>query len=239
ESVVLTGDENLLDVTLTLHYVVADPAAYLFHLSDPETVLRVMTESVLRELAGQRAVDDLLTTCRAQFEQQAARSIQQHLDLLSAGIQVRSVCLQDVHPPMEVVAAYRDVASAMEEKGKAVNQAEAYRLQEVPLARGEAVRSLREAEGYTLDRANRSAGDAEKFVQTASARRAGPQVTDIRLYLETVEQVLSGPRKFIVDRRANGRRQLLLLDGKDGLVNLDALSPAAFAPAQPEIPPEH
>ncbi|NCO93453.1 MAG: hypothetical protein GW880_19250 [Armatimonadetes bacterium] len=138
------------------------------------------------------------------------------LDRYRCGVRVHRFHLQDVHPPIEVVDAYRDVASAYEEKTTLVNQAEAYRNEQLPLARGKANQERIGAQGYAVDRTNRAAGDAARFRQFSEAYETNPQVGRIRLHLEAVDETLADKRKVILDKHGGGRRQLYLLDN-DGL----------------------
>src|SRR5205823_6910385 len=153
------------------------------------------------------------------------------------GLEVLGARLQEIHPPQEVVAAYRDVSSAAEEKATAINEAEAYRNETVPLARGQAASDVAGAGGYTVDRIRRAAGDGGRFALSVDAYRRGPEVNAERLYLEAVEQALAGPGKFVMDTRGGGRRQMWLSDGQ--LFGLPGLPLPAPAPeAAPASPPQ-
>lgn len=231
ESLLLTGDEYLLDANLTVQYRVSDPARFLFGNRQSEEALRRAAEAALRRAAERTTLEAMLTTGRAPLEAAIAAETQSACDRLATGIQVVSVRLQDVHPPQEVVAAYRDVSSAAEEKATAINQAEAYRNETIPLARGEAAQNVAAAGGYTFDRIRRAQGDGDRFNQTVAGYRRGPQANATRLYLETVEQALAGPGKFIMDPRGGGRRQMWLGESAPPAVPL----PPAPAPEPPVI----
>ncbi len=153
----------------------------------------------------------MLTTGRKTIESQARELLQQRLDAYMTGVHVLQVRLEDVHPSLEVVDAFREVSGAFEEKNRLINEAEGYRNEQLALARGNAQALLRNAASYQLGRTNRAAGDASRFALTEAAFRGAPQATEHRLYLETMEAVLPGKRKLIVDK-SQGKRHLLLLE---------------------------
>ena len=171
-------------------------------------------------------LDDLLTVGRQGIEQRARNELQCRLDRYAAGIEVLRVKLQDVHPSLEVVDAFRDVSGAYEEKNRLVNEAEGYRNEQVALARGNAKASLQAATAYNLGRINRADGDASRFTAREQSFRAAPGPTETRLYLETMEQVLPGKKKLILDP-SKGRRHLLMVE--DG-VTLGPASAPLIAP---------
>jgi regulator of protease activity HflC (stomatin/prohibitin superfamily) len=163
---------------------------------------------------------------RPELEASARELLQQRLDLYRAGAEVLHVKLLDVHPSVEVVDAYRDVSGAFEEKNRLINEAEAYRNEQVALARGRAAARVLEAKGYSLGLRNRAAGDASRFMQSEAAFRAAPGPTETRLYLETMEQILPGKNKMIVDS-TKARRQLWLVEqGLGGFALPRGISPA-------------
>jgi HflK protein len=199
-------------VNAVVQYALSSPDEFLFSTTDPTNALRTTAESALRLLIGQNSLDAVLTTGRLSIEQQAKELTQRSLDQYHSGLRIIAVQLQDVHPSVEVVDAFRNVSSAFEEKNKLINQAEAYRNEQLELARGQALARLAEAAGYTTDRANRATGDAQRFKQAVEAFKAAPGVTETRLYLETIEQVLAGKKKLIVDASKFGKRQMFLFD---------------------------
>jgi HflK protein len=211
ESSMLTGDQNMIELNATVHYAVARPDAFLFGVMDGESVVRAAAESALQSIITTTPLDDVLTTGRGTIERRALADLQHRVDRYDAGVTVLEVKLQDVHPAQGVVDAFREVSAALEEKNRTINTAEAYRNEQVPLARGRAVAMIANASGYTAGRNNRAEGDAMRFDQRESAYRAAPGPTETRLYLETMERVLPGKRKFIVDS-GKARRQLLLLE---------------------------
>jgi HflK protein len=165
----------------------------------------------MQSIATATPLDNVLTTGRQEIEHRAERDLQARLDKYAAGIQVLRVKLQDVHPSLEVVDAFREVSGAYEEKNRLINEAEGYRNEMVAVARGNARARVQNANAYTLGRRNRAEGDASRFVQREAAYRAAPGPTETRLYLETIDQVLPGKKKLIVDK-TKARRHLLLLD---------------------------
>jgi membrane protease subunit HflK len=205
----------MIEMNAAVHYRLSRPEDYLYGHTDPEAALRAAAESVLHEATNGQPIDTLVTTGRAEVERAARAKLQRVLDRYNTGVEVLQVRLLDVHPSLEVVSAFRDVAGASEEKNRVINEAEGYRNERVALARGNAQALLQSAQAYSIGRKNRSQGDASKFVQTEQAYRtaAGPNHT--RLYLETLEQVLPGKRKIIMDS-SKGRRHLLLAD--DGVL---------------------
>jgi Cu+-exporting ATPase len=219
ESLMLTGDENLIEVNAVVQYAVSSPDDYLFATTDPPNVVRTAAEEALRRLIGSRQLDAVLTTGRTEIEQQAKELAQSSLDAYHSGLKVIAVQLQDVHPSVEVVDAFRSVSSAFEEKSKLINQAEAYRSEQLELARGQALKALAEAAGYTTDRANRAHGDASRFTQAEEAFKRAPGVTETRLYLETIESVLAGRKKMIIDGSKFGKRQMLFVDPQGIQIN--------------------
>lgn len=223
ESLLLSGDQNMTEVTATVHFRLKQPDDFLFRLADGESAVRAATESALQSVLASTALDTALTTNRRGLEQQARQSIEQRLARYQAGIEVLQVKLLDVHPSLEVVDAFREVAGAAEEKSRLINEAQAYANDVVPKARGEALARLEAGRGYRGGRVNRASGDAARFTQAEEAYRTGPAVTEARLYLETMEQVLPGRKKLIVDPN-RGRRHLFLLE--DGV----EIGPAGAGP---------
>jgi membrane protease subunit HflK len=234
EADVWTGDHKLVDVTLVVHYRIASPLAAPFQLGQSledgqskwDTTVRAAAESSLRATMSRRRADDILSENRAAIETEILELTQFLLTGYKAGIEVTAVCLGDVHPPLEVVPDYRDVAKAMGEKEAKINEAQADANETEALAQGQASERETEAEAFAVDREERAAGQAERFAKVAEARAAAPELTKLRLYLETIEQALAGRRKIILDRAAGRGRRLLYL-GRKGLW-------AAPPPAPPE-----
>jgi membrane protease subunit HflK len=230
----VSGDQNMTELTATVHYRLARPDDYLFRHLDGEATVRAATESVIQSVITSTPLDEALTTDRRPIEQRIHNLLQARLDQYQTGIELLHVKLLDVHPSLEVVDAFRDVSGAFEEKNRLINEAEGYRNEQIALARGNAAARLRTAQGYSFGRKNRAAGDAGRFTQAEAAFRSSPGPTETRLYLETMEQVLPGRRKMIVDSRG-GRRHLYLIE--DGVEIAPGNAPM-IAPPQPRIPIE-
>jgi modulator of FtsH protease HflK len=232
ESLMLTGDQNMIELTATVHYNLSRPDDFIFKQLDGDITMRTIAESVLQTLTSKTPLDNILTTGRNAMEAEALANMQRRADKYGAGIRVLEVKLQDVHPSLEVVDAFREVSGAYEEKNRLINEAEGYRNEQVALARGNAKAKLQNANAYSLGRVNRAEGDAGHFTMWEQQFRAQPGVNETRLYLETMEQVLPGRKKLIVDTK-NGRRHLVLLD--DGV----EISPPAMMPVvAPQRPRE-
>ena len=220
ESLLLTGDQNIIELNAAVHYDVQRADEYLFRQIDADATLREAAESVVHGIAATTPMDELLTTERRAIEERARIELQRRADKYQTGIRVIQFKLEDVHPSREVVGAFRDVSAAFEEKNRIVNEAEGYRNEQVSLARGNAAAQLRNAAAYAAGRTNRAEGDASRFISHEEAFRTAPGPTETRLYLETMEQVLTGRKKVIVDA-GKGRRHLMLLD--DGVEIAPAL----------------
>ena len=222
ESSVLTGDEGLADVTMTVQYRVVDPFAALVHVGRTESdgaskwdrLVRIYAESEMRSVLTGQPADDLLSTGRRQIEQAIFARLQSEMRRSGTGFSVESVSLGDVHPPLAVVPAFREVAAAQEEKEAAVNDAEAYQFETEALAEGVAAQKKLDAEGFSTEKTTKASGEAERFVEIAQAHQAGRDVNELRLHLETVEQMLAGRRKIIVDHPNSGTRRQLYLGPK-------------------------
>jgi HflK protein len=212
EALMLTGDQNMIELNATVHYDLPRPGDFLFSQLDGEATVRAAAESAIGIVVASASLDDVLTTGRAAIEQRARQELQTRLDRYAAGIRVIGVRLQDVHPSLEVVDAFRDVSGAYEEKNRLINEAEGYRNEQIALARGNGRARLENAKAFTLGRVNRAQGDADRFNQREGAYRSAPATTETRLYLETIEQVLPGKKKLIVDHTASPRRLFLMED---------------------------
>ena len=218
ESLMLTGDENIVDAEMIVQYKIKDPVAYLFNIVEPELTVREAAEASLRTVVGRNKIDETLTTGKFKIQEGTKIQLQHILDKYESGIHVVAVQLQDVSPPKEVIGAFKDVASAKEDKNRMVNQAEGYRNDIIPKARGEAEAMIRDAEGFRESRIKRSEGDAAKFTTILKEYRKAKSITQKRLYLETMEKVLPGIEKIIVPDK-NGGNLLNLLNlnpGKGG-----------------------
>ena len=218
ESLMLTGDENIVDAEMIVQYKIKDPVAYLFNIVEPELTVRQAAEASLRTVVGRNKIDETLTTGKFKIQEETKIQLQLILDKYDSGIHVVAVQLQDVSPPKEVIGAFKDVASAKEDKNRMINQAEGYRNNVIPIARGEAEAMIRDAEGFKQARIKRSEGDAVKFTTILREYRKAKSITQKRLYLETMERVLPNIEKIIIpDKNSGNMLNLLNLNpGKGG-----------------------
>jgi len=215
EALRLTGDENMVDVNVVVLYRVTDARAYLYRIAGITDYVLLNAESMLAQLAAGLTLDGLLTLHREDLELEMARVLRSYLEENPAGVEIVGVRLQDMHPPLEVVSSFRDVASAREDKSTMINEAHAYANEVVPQARGDAERQVREAEGYRRERVERARGDADRIVAMARAYKEGPEVTRTRLYIETMEEILAGIEKFIVSANVELRGYDIRVFDKD------------------------
>jgi len=210
ESLMLTGDENIVDAEMIVQYKIKDPVAYLFRIVGPELTVREAAEASLRTVVGRNKIDETLTTGKFTIQEETKNQLQLILDNYNSGIHVVAVQLQDVSPPKEVIGAFKDVASAKEDKNRMINQAEGYRNDVIPKARGEAEAMIRDAEGFKEARIKRAEGDAVKFTTILKEYRKAKNITEKRLYLETMEKVLPDIEKIIVPEKNSGNMLNLL-----------------------------
>ncbi len=212
ESLMLTGDLNVVEVTWIVQFKVKDPLKLLFNLSDPRKVMRDAAEVVMRQVIGDSSVTEALITRRIDINLEVQRELQEILDSYETGLQIETVKLQDVNPPDEVKPSFNEVNEAKQEKEKVINQSWESYNKTVPKARGEAERTIREAEGYALERVNQAKGDAAKFQATWDAYKEAKDVTRKRLYLETLEEILPKAGKvYVMDPKGTGILPLLKL----------------------------
>jgi membrane protease subunit HflK len=238
EAEMWVGDENLVDVNFVIHYRLSDPVAAMFQLGPQlssggdkwETVVRAAAESAFRVEMARRPADDLLESKRQEVADAVLKRARRMLESYNVGLELLDVCLRDVHPPEDVVGAFREVSSAMEEKEAQINEAEAYQYQTEALARGQAAGQIAQAEGLATDRTERAVAGAARFVAIAAAYARSPEVTRLRWYLQTVETALAGRRKVILDAAAQGTRRMLYL-GRKGLGAPAAAAPLVAEPA--------
>ncbi len=209
ESLMLTGDLNVLKVSWTTQYRIGDPEAYLFKVEKVTQTFRAMNEAVMRSIVGDRSVNEVLTVGRAEIATEVEQRLQELCNQYETGIRIDQVVLQDVAPPREVEDSFNEVNQAQQERERMINEARRDYNKAVPRARGEAERMIQEAQGYAADRVNRSQGDAAAFREVLEAYRRAPEVTRRRIYLETMQAALP-----------QVERKVLLDDGLDGILPL-------------------
>ncbi len=199
ESLMLTGDENIIDIDFVVLWRVNDAGKFLYEIRDPENTIKKVAESAMREIIGRTKIQQALTEARAQIEQDTKALMQQMLDDYESGIAINDVQLQQVDPPSPVVDAFDDVQRARADKERLRNEAEAYRNDILPRARGESEKVIQEAEAYREEVINRATGDADRFSAVYKAYAADKDVTAKRIYIETLEGILKNTQKIIID----------------------------------------
>lgn len=205
ESLMLTGDLNAAEVEWIVQYRIKDAYQFLFRVRNARSTFRDMNEAVMREIVGDRTVNEVLTVGRQEVADAVSQMLQDLCDQYELGIKIEQVVLQDVTPPDPVKPAFNEVNEAQQEKEKLINQALAEYNQVIPKARGEALRKIEEAKGYALERVNSAKGEAAKFNSVYREYIKAKQVTRQRIYLETMNDVLQKVgRKLITDERATG-----------------------------------
>jgi modulator of FtsH protease HflK len=209
ESLMLTGDENIVDVNFTVFWNVKDASAYLFSMRNPgnnpdaNANVKAVAESAMREVVGQNDIQPILTKRREEISEAVKGLIQRTLDSYNSGIQITQVTLQKVDAPSEVIAAFSDVQAARIDQERARNEAETYANKIVPEARGEYQQILQAAQGYREQAVAEARGRTERFLKVYEEYQKAPDVTRRRIYLETLERVLGGMDKIIIDEKAN------------------------------------
>ena len=215
ESLMLTKDENMVDVKLAVQYKIADAQAYLFNVFNPELTLSHVVQSVIRQVVGDNTMDHVLTTGREQVAQEVKSHSQNLLNEYNTGLLITAVTMQDAQPPVQVKAAFDDVVKAREDEQRYINEAKAYANDIVPKARGASQRIIAEAEAYKSQIVSKSEGEAYRFTKILTEYLKAPVVTKERLYRETLEEVLGSTSKVIVDSNSNSLMYLPI----DQLIN--------------------
>jgi membrane protease subunit HflK len=212
EASMLTQDENIVDVKLAVQYKVKSPADYLFHDRDPEITIRDATESSIREVVGKSKMDFVLKEGRSEVAARTKELLQAILDRYNNGLLVTSVNLQDAQPPEQVQEAFFDAIRAREDEDRLINEAEAYSNEVIPKARGGAARITEDANAYKAKIVATAQGDVSRFSQILQAYEKAPEVTRKRMYLETLESVMSNTSKVLVDVEKGSNLLYLPLD---------------------------
>jgi membrane protease subunit HflK len=202
ESLMLTGDENIVDINFVLLWQIKDAGNFLFNIRDPEQTVKAVAESVMREIIGKTPIAEATTEARGDIELASRELTQAILDSYGAGILVNQVQLQKVDPPQEVIDAFRDVQRAQADRERLQNEAETFANDILPRARGEAERLLQEAQAYRQEVVARAQGDAQRFVSVYNEYDKARDVTLRRIYLETMEDVLRDMNKVVIDQSA-------------------------------------
>ena len=212
ESMMLTQDENIIDIQFAVQYRVQDPAHFLFNIVAPEITLRQATESAVREIVGRSGMDFVITEGRDAVAAEAKTLIQEILDRYGSGLNVTSVNMQNAQPPAEVQDAFFDAIRAREDQERIINEANAYKADIVPKARGEAQAIMERSEGYRQRVIAHAEGETSRFLQVLTEYRRAPDITRERLYLEAVESVMANSSKVLVDVQGGNNLMYLPLD---------------------------
>jgi membrane protease subunit HflK len=221
ESLILTGDENIVDIHFVVFWRIRDAQKYLFNIQSPEVTVKDVAESAMRDVVGQSNIQPILTGARQKTEQAVQKLMQEVLDRYGAGISVDQVQLQKVDPPAQVIDAFRDVQAARADQERLQNEAGSYANRVVPEARGQAERILQDARAYKEQTVAEATGQTARFLKVYEEYKKAPEVTRRRMYLETMERVLGGTDKIIIDSKGGqGVVPYLSLDqlqkGKEG-----------------------
>ena len=201
ESLMLTGDQNIVDMDFTVFWKIKNAGDYLFNIRGQENTVKIVAESAMREVVGQTRFDIAVTTGREEIQDKTRLLMQTILDQYKSGIEITNVQLQKSDPPSEVIDAFNDVQRARQDRDRLRNEAEAYANSVVPVARGEAERDIKQAEAYREQQIQEAQGEADRFISVFEAYKVAPEVTRRRMYLETLGEVLGSARKVIIDQK--------------------------------------
>jgi len=204
ESLMLTGDENIIDIDFAIFWRIRDAGNFLFNTRNPEETVKSAAESVMREVIGRTPIQPALTEARAQIEQDVRRGTQAIMDQYRAGVEITQVQMQKSDPPTAVIESFRDVQRANADRERVRNEAESFRNDIIPRARGEAERMVQEAQGFRDSQIARARGEAGRFTAVLSAYSQAQDITVRRIYLETMEEVLKRNSMTLVDDRLQG-----------------------------------
>lgn len=226
----LTSDENVIQVEMNVQYRVTDPAQYLFNVTNPDNSLRQAIDSAVRGIIGQSAMEQVLTTKRAFIRDETQKELENTIRPYNMGITILDVNFQAARPPEAVKAAFDDVIAAREEEQKTIREAQAYRNEVLPLAKGNAQKLIEEATAYKSSVVFKAEGEVASFAKMLPEYRAAPQITRERLYIETMERVLSNTRKVIVNDKSNSMlvlplEQILRSETNDKAADIQKITP--------------
>lgn len=216
ESVMLTGDLNVVVVEWIIQYRIEDPYKFLFRVRNSQGTLRDMSEAVMREVVGDRTLNEVLTVGRQEISQTTQDKLQDLCVEYENGIRIRQVVLQNVDPPDEVKPSFNEVNQAQQDREKLINQARSEYNRVIPRAKGEAEQTIQKAEGYATERVNGALGDVARFNAVFTEYQKAPEITTQRIYLETMNRVLPRiEKKFVIDESSGGVLPLLNLNNDD------------------------
>lgn len=209
EREVLTGDENVINIEVLVQFTISDPARYLFAVADPPSLIKRSTRTALTTITGGLGVDVILTTEKVSIQADLKSRIQAELNIYDCGVQILAVHLQSVKPPKAVSDAFMDVASAREDRARYINEAYGYSNDIIPQARGQERKILEDAAAYKTEVVSFATGETERFISVLAEYSGAEKITDLRLYLETMEVILPKMKKYIVDSKSEGNDVLL------------------------------
>ena len=212
EALMLTGDENIVDVQFSVQYKIKDPVAWVFNNRDQVETIRDSAETVVRELVGQNKMDTVLYTGRDKLAAEAREAIQRLADRYKMGAEIVGVTMQSVQPPDQVAAAFEDAGKAQEERVRARSEAQAFADEVIPQAKGKAARLLQDAEAYRASVVSVATGNAARFDKIVAEYAKAPAVTRDRMYIETMQQILSSTSKVMIDAKSGNNTIYLPLD---------------------------
>ena len=234
EALMLTEDENIVDIEFAVQYRISDAAAYWFNVEQPEVTIAQATESAIREIVGKSTLDYVITDGRVDVANSTQQLLQKILNRYDTGILITTAKMQKAQPPEQVKAAFDDAVKAREDEQRFRNEAEAYANDILPRARGKAARLVQEGEGYKASVIARADGDARRFIQIAREYAKAPDITRERLYLETMETVLSNTTKVFIDQQGGNNILYLPLDKIIGQRDRSAFDERGQAPVGAE-----
>lgn len=204
ENLMLTGDENILDVGFVVFWQVADARNYVFNVPNPDETVKAAAESAMRQVIGRSQLQFAQTEGRSRIEQDAREEIQRMLDSYGAGIRITQLQLRQSDPPAQVIADFRDVQAARADKERRINDANGYRNEILPRAKGESEVIVQASEAYRMEILNRAQGDAQRFISVYNQYILAKDITTQRIYLETMEQILRNVNKVVIDKNGGG-----------------------------------
>ena len=204
EALMLSGDMNIINCQCIVQYRILDAAKYLFNVRNPDETVRDASEAALRSIIGRHVIEEALTSGKFLIQKETLELIQEIVEQYDAGIFVVAVQLQDVQPPEPVLESFKDVASAVEDSNRVVNQSEEYRNDVIPKARGRAQQIILESEGYKAERITKAEGDAQRFLSVLAEYEKAKTVTEQRIYIETMEEILPGIQKYLIKAGKSG-----------------------------------
>ncbi|MFQ5588458.1 MAG: FtsH protease activity modulator HflK [Nitrospiria bacterium] len=217
EALMVTGDENIVGIQLIVQFRIKDAQEFLFNVADIGPTIKSSAEASIRQIIGQSKIDEALTVGKARIQQETQVLLQGILDEYAAGVQVTAVQLQDVNPPEAVAAAFKDVASAKEDKEKLINESHGYRNDIIPKAKGQAAQVVNEAQAYAEARVQRAEGEADRFLATLKEYKQSETIIRKRIYIETMAEVMPEIDKIIIDQGVSGKVLPLLSLGAGSL----------------------